>query len=306
MRTLVIGTRGSRLALAQANLIMEAIRLRHPEVRCEIKIIQTTGDKFLTETFDKIGGKGVFVKEIESALLEKEIDIAVHSMKDLPTEEHGQLTLAAVTEREDPRDVLVSHKDYWLATLPKGALIGTSSVRRRSQLLYFRPDLKFEPIRGNVNTRLGKMRDQGLDGVVLAYAGLKRLNMEDQVREIISMSICMPAVGQGALGIQVRKEDHHVINLVSFLNHGPTAWAITAERAMLKTLGGGCQVPIGAVAEMKGTEIRLLGMVASVDGKYLLKDSLAGPLSQAAFIGRHLARRLLKKGAGKLLESNRC
>lgn len=306
MKKLVIGTRGSRLARAQANLIMESLRLRHPEICCEIEIIQTTGDKFLNETFDKIGGKGVFVKEIESALLDKDIDIAVHSMKDLPTEEHIQLTLAAVTEREDPRDVLVSHKDYWLATLPKEALIGTSSVRRRSQLLHFRSDLKFEPIRGNVNTRLGKMRDQGLDGVVLAYAGLKRLNMEDQVREIISMSICMPAVGQGALGIQVRKEDDEVINLVSFLNHGPTARAVTAERAMLKTLGGGCQVPIGAFAELKGTEIRLSGMVASTDGKFLLKDSLAGPLSQAAFIGRHLARRLLKKGADKILESNSC
>ncbi len=304
MRTLVIGTRGSRLARAQANLIMDLLQIRYPELCCEVKIIQTTGDKFLNETFDKIGGKGVFVKEIESALLEKEIDIAVHSMKDLPTDEHLELTLAAVTEREDPRDVLVSHKDYWLATLPRDALIGTSSVRRRSQLLHFRPDLKFEPIRGNVNTRLGKMRDQGLDGVVLAYAGLKRLDLEDQVQEIISMNICMPAVGQGALGVQIRKEDNEVMNLASFLNHEPTARAITAERALLKTLGGGCQVPIGAFAELKGTEIRLSGMAASADGRVLLKDSLTGPLSQAAFIGRHLARRLLKKGADKILQDH--
>ncbi|UNC92951.1 hydroxymethylbilane synthase [Candidatus Contubernalis alkaliaceticus] len=306
MKTIVIGTRGSNLARAQANFIMERLKNHYPDLGCEIKIIQTTGDKFLTESFDKMEGKGVFVKEIESALLEREIDIAVHSMKDLPTEEHPDLVLAAITEREDPRDVLVSHKDYWLATLPKEALIGTSSIRRRSQLLHFRPDLKFEPIRGNVNTRLGKMRDQGMDGVILAYAGLKRLGLEDQAREIIPFNICMPAVGQGALGIQLRKDDEEAVKLVSFLNHFSTACTVTAERSMLKTLGGGCQVPIGAFGELKGTEVKLSGLVASPDGKFVLKDSLTGPLTQAAFVGRHLARRLLKKGADKLLKSNRC
>ncbi|RQD72772.1 MAG: hydroxymethylbilane synthase [Candidatus Syntrophonatronum acetioxidans] len=301
MKTLVIGTRGSQLALAQSRLILESLKQIHPFINFEIKIIKTTGDKFLNQSFDKMEGKGFFVKEIEEALLNMEIDLAVHSMKDLPTEEAKGLKVVAVTEREDPRDVLVSSEDYWLATLPRGAVIGTSSVRRKAQLLNYRPDLKFKPVRGNVNTRLRKMKEGEVDAIILAYSGLKRLSLEKEIREVIPMEVCMPAVGQGALGIQVRTDDEEINRITYSLNHYPTERAIAAERAMLKYLGGGCHVPVGAYGALKSTEVSLWGVVASTDGKFFLRDVLSGPISDAAFIGRHLARRLLKKGAEKYM-----
>lgn len=301
MKKLVIGTRGSKLALAQSNFILESLKRLRPEIDYELKVIETTGDKFLTYTFEKFEGKGIFVKEIENALLNGEIDVAVHSMKDLPTEEHVELKIAAVTEREDPRDVLLSSHDFWLATLPRGAVIGTSSIRRKAQFLNFRPDLKFEPLRGNIHTRIRKMKDMKLDAVVLAYAGLKRIGLEKEIKEIIPLEICMPAAGQGALGAQIRMGDREIESIVSELNHYPTQKAVVAERAMLKYLGGGCRFPIGVFGEPEGTQIKLSGLVASPDGRGCLKDFLTGPISDAAFIGRHLARKLLKKGAGKLL-----
>ncbi|RQD75802.1 MAG: hydroxymethylbilane synthase [Candidatus Syntrophonatronum acetioxidans] len=304
MKTLVIGTRGSQLALAQARFVLESLKQIYPHLSFEVKIIKTTGDKFLNQSFDKMEGKGFFVKEIEDALLNKEIDLAVHSMKDLPTEEEKRLKIVAVTEREDPRDVLVSREDYWLVTLPRGAVIGTSSVRRKAQLLYYRPDLKFKPVRGNINTRLRKMGESQVDAIILAYSGLKRLSLEKEIREILPMEMCMPAAGQGALGIQVRTDDENASSIARSLNHYPTERAIAAERAMLKYLGGGCHVPIGAYGELKSTEVRLWGVVASTDGRFCLRDVLSGPISDAAFIGRHLARRLLKKGAEKYMGTN--
>lgn len=301
MKKLVIGTRGSPLALAQTNLVQEALSGARPDIKWETKIIQTTGDKFLKETFDKIEGKGIFVKEIETALLEGTIDLAVHSMKDLPTQEHPGLLIAAVTEREDSRDVLVSPGEVGLADLSPGMVVGTSSTRRMAQLLNFKPFLKFVPLRGNVNTRLRKMREEKLDAIVLAYAGLKRVGLEREIREVIPLEVILPAVGQGALGIQVRAGDRQTRLIVSELNHFPTQKAISAERAMLKQLGGGCQVPIGAHSELRGKELKLVGLVASPDGRGSLKDYLSGPISDAEFIGRHLARRLLKKGAGRFI-----
>jgi len=301
MKTLVVGTRGSQLALAQSNYIIDALKRVKPDINWELKIIKTTGDKFLNETFEKLEGKGLFVKEIESALVKKEIDLAVHSMKDLPSEEDDALKIAAVTERENPRDVLVSNKDHFLSSLPRGAVVGTSSVRRKAQLLNVRPDLQFSPIRGNVNTRLRKMKELELDAIILAYAGLKRLDLLKEMKELISVKICTPAVGQGALGIQIRSDDKGTESIVSLLNHDATQKAITAERGLLQCLGGGCSVPMGAYAELEDSVVKLRGMVCSPDGSLCLKDYQVGPVSDAAMVGRQLAERLLGKGAKKLI-----
>ncbi len=301
MKTVVIGTRGSQLALAQSNYIIDELKKFNPAINWELKVIQTTGDKFLKETFAKLEGKGLFVKEIESALLMKEIDLAVHSMKDLPSEEDEALKIAAITERENPRDVLVSCKGYYLSSLPRGAAVGTSSVRRKAQLLNVRPDLQFNPIRGNVNTRLRKMKELELDAVILAYAGLKRLDLLREVGELISTEICTPAVGQGALGVQIRSGDKEIESIVSLLNHDATNKAITAERCMLKYLGGGCSVPMGGYAEIEGSQIKLRGMVSSPDGRLCLKDFQTGPVSHADLVGHQLAQRLLEKGAKELI-----
>ncbi len=301
-RELRIGTRGSQLALYQANSVKELLVKRYPDLNVTLVTIKTTGDKIQDAPLAKIGGKGLFVKEIEEALIEKRIDLAVHSIKDLPTELPEGLHLSSITRREDPRDVFISREGRKLKELPKGAKIGTSSLRRQAQLLHFRADLELIPLRGNLDTRLRKLEKLNLDGIVLAMAGVKRLGYESRITEIIPIEISLPAVGQGALGIETRKDDHTVEERTYFLNDPPSAIAISAERAFLKRLGGGCQVPIAAFARVTGSSFHIEGLVATVDGKQMIRHALEGPIDLAASLGIELAEILLERGGKAILE----
>jgi len=300
MNIIRIGTRGSALALAQTQWVKRKLEERYPDLRVEVITIKTSGDRFLTAPIVAIPGKGIFVKEIEEALLKKEIDLAVHSMKDLPTEMTTGLTIAAIPEREDARDVLVSAAQQRLKDLPAGAKIGTGSLRRRAQILHCRHDLSVEPIRGNVDTRLRKMDAGEVDGLVMAAAGLKRLGLEKRVTEYLAEEVCLGAVAQGALALESR-EDDSVIGWVEFLRHPPTMVEVVAERAFLMRLGGGCQLPVGARARFQGKSLRLLGVAADPSGHMLFKEEAEGPADQAEHLGRTLAERLLAMGADKIL-----
>ncbi|MCH8055846.1 MAG: hydroxymethylbilane synthase [Deltaproteobacteria bacterium] len=295
-----IGTRGSALALAQAGWVRRKLEERYPSLRVETVIIKTSGDRFLNTPIKAIGGKGIFVKEIEEALLRREIDLAVHSMKDIPTEIPSGLTVAAIPEREDPRDVLVSLDHTPLKDLPTGARIGTGSLRRRAQILHYRSDLSLVPIRGNIDTRLKKADRGEVDALVMASAGLRRIGREDRVTEYLSPEICLSAVAQGAMGLESRDGDP-VVEKVAFLHHLPTAIGVLAERGFLRQLGGGCQIPVGAVAWVGGERIRLMGVVADVDGQKLLRGEISGSTEEAEKLGQELAGRLLKEGADEIL-----
>jgi hydroxymethylbilane synthase len=273
---------------------------RHPGARIEIVTIKTSGDRFLNTPTKAIGGKGIFVKEIEEALLGSEIDLAVHSMKDLPTEIPRGLTVAAIPEREDARDVLVSSSHSSLMDLPSGARVGTGSLRRRAQLLHYRPDLSVAPIRGNIDTRLRKLERGEVDALVLAAAGLKRIGQESRVSEYLPAEICLGAVAQGALGIESRDKDP-VMEDLAFLHHLPTASEVLAERAFLSYLGGGCQIPVAARAWVDGDRIKLIGVVADPEGRKLFREEISGPAHIAERLGRELAERLLKSGADEVL-----
>ncbi len=264
--------------------------------------IKTTGDKILDSPLAKIGGKGLFVKEIEEALLSGMVDLAVHSMKDVPTALPAGLHLKAITEREDPRDVLVSKDGTTLKELPEGAHIGTSSLRRQCQLWHIRRDLKISTLRGNLDTRLRKLRQGLYDAIVLAGAGMKRLGFEDHVTEYIPKDVMLPAIGQGALGIETRVSDGFINELVTFLDHRETSVSVRAERAFLERLEGGCQVPIAAHATVEEGRIRLSGLVGTVDGRTIYKDSTEGSLDGAEGLGMELAERLLSMGADRVLE----
>jgi len=261
-----IATRGSKLALWQANHIREAIEKEHGAT-VEILNVKTTGDKILDAPLSKVGGKGLFVKEIEEAILEGRADLAVHSLKDVPTKLPDGLGLTAYTQREDARDALISGDGKGLADLPEGARIGSSSLRRQCQLLKVRPDLLITSLRGNLDTRLRKVEEGRYDAIILAAAGMKRLGWEDRISEFIPADILLPAIGQGALGIECRADDKQVIDLISFLDHHDTSVAVRAERAFLARLEGGCQVPIAAYGEVDGNMLRLRGLVGSLDGK---------------------------------------
>lgn len=302
MSVIRIGTRGSALAMTQAGWVRKKLEEKYPAGRVEMVIIKTSGDRFLDTPVQSVGGKGIFVKEIEEALLRKEIDLAVHSMKDLPTEIPAGLTLAAIPEREDPRDALVSVEQRPLKDLPSGARIGTGSLRRRAQILHYRPDLSVLPIRGNIDTRLKKLDRGEVDALLMALAALKRMGWEDKASEYLSPEICLSAVAQGALGLESRDEDW-VKEQVAFLHHLPTALEVAAERAFLGRLGGGCHAPVGARAWMVGEKIRLLGMVADVDGRQLLREEISGSVEEAEELGDRLADRLLRKGANEILTS---
>lgn len=295
---LKIGSRGSALALAQADWVKR--KLEQTGLKVEITVIKTSGDRFVDRTIQSLGGKGIFTKEIEDALLSGTIDLAVHSMKDLPTELPKGLAIAAVPQREDARDVLVSRENIPLKDLPKGAQLATGSLRRRSQILNYRSDLTMIPIRGNVDTRLQKLFDQGLDAIVLAAAGLKRLGREDRITEYLTPEICLSAVAQGALAIETR-DDGPSRQSVAFLHHDPSFTEVTAERAFLRKLGGGCHVPVAARAFMEGELLNIMGMVAEPDGRRLCRDRIAGPKEQAAALGTELADRLIRAGAGEML-----
>jgi hydroxymethylbilane synthase len=296
---LVIASRGSPLALWQARWVQEQLAALGEDSR--IEIIKTTGDKITSVPLNLVGAKGLFTKEIEDALLEGRADLAVHSLKDLPTELPVGLMLAAIPAREDPRDAIVGIP---IANLPKNAKVGTSSLRRAAQLRRLRPDLRIEPLRGNLDTRLRKL-DQGhhYDAIMLAVAGLNRLGLQDRIAEIVSPDIVCPAVGQGALAIEAAIGAGPLSALWEKLDDRLTRAAITAERALLAALGGGCQVPIGALGTVAGGTLHLRGIVVSPDGLRSVRDSLEGPLAEAAEIGRRLGEALLAAGGGRILES---
>ena len=300
MKSIRIGTRGSALALAQTEWVKQKLEERYPGLRVQLVTIRTSGDRFLSAPIKAIGGKGIFVKEIEEALLRRRIDLAVHSMKDLPTEITAGLTIAAVPEREDARDVLVSAAHSTLRELPAGARIGTGSLRRRAQILHYRPDLSVAPIRGNIDTRLRKLDRGEVDALVMAAAGLKRIGQGSRVSEYLSAEICLGAVAQGALGIESRENDP-VAEEIAFLHHLPTALEVLAERAFLSYLGGGCQIPVGARAEINRDSMRLAGVVADPDGRRLYRQEISGSAEEAEHLGQELAARMLASGADEVL-----
>jgi len=297
-----IGTRGSQLALFQANWVKDQLVHAHPDLNVTLIKIKTTGDKIQDAPLAKIGGKGLFVKEIEEALLQKRIDLAVHSIKDIPTEFPKGLHLSVITKREDPRDVLISKDGKTLKDLSQNAKIGTSSLRRQAQLLHFRSDFELIPLRGNLDTRLKKLKTMNLDAIILALAGVKRLGLEEKITEIIPPEISLPAIGQGALGIETRMDDHAVEGQIRFLNDRDSFIAITAERAFLKKLEGGCQVPIAAFARIVGTTLQIDGLVGTIDGKRLIRHHVEGPIEKAESLGVELADILLGKGAKEILD----
>jgi hydroxymethylbilane synthase len=296
-----IGTRGSKLALVQSHWVKERIETTHPDVRVELVTIKTTGDTILDSPLSKVGGKGLFVKEIEDALLQGGIHLAVHSMKDVPALLPEPLTLTAYPEREDPRDAMISLHYPSLDQLPEGGRVGTSSLRRSSQVLQRRPDLRVETLRGNVDTRLRKLDEGSYDAIILAVAGLNRFGLGHRVTEVIPTAWMLPAVGQGALGIEVRREDRETRRHLDFLDHEPTKEAVLAERAFLKELEGGCQVPIGALAVLEGDDLRLEGMVAKLDGSEVIRQMLRGDRRKAEEIGVALAKAILSAGGKRIL-----
>ena len=299
---IIIGSRGSQLALWQANWVKSELERLHSNADIDIRIIATSGDIIQDVPLAKIGGKGLFVKEIEEALLANEIDLAVHSMKDVPMELPTQLGISVITKRENPLDALISKNGEKLADLPQGATIGTSSLRRSSQLLKYRGDFKIHPLRGNVDTRLRKVEEGKYDAILLASAGLNRLGWANRITEEISHDILLPAMGQGALGIETRLDDTKIYDLISTLNHEQTHYAVSAERSLVGRLDGGCQVPIGAYARVEKGLITLKGLVASLDGEIIYKLENVGPVDDAINIGQELGAQLLKMGANEILE----
>jgi hydroxymethylbilane synthase len=305
---LIIGSRGSKLALWQAEWVKAKILALYPQASVRIEIIKTTGDVMKTEPLKIIGGKGVFTKELEEALLDERIDVAVHSLKDLPTIVPEGLHITAITEREDPRDALVLRhhgpviENPSIATLREGAVVGTSSPRRLVQLKHLRADLRIKELRGNVDTRLRKLDAGDYDAVILASAGLRRLGFESRISAAIPPEEMLPAVGQGALGIETRVIDAETIELVSPLNDMQTRAACTAERAMLRALGGGCQMPIAGHATTRAGQLRLEGLVAGLDADVIIREAIEGEISEAQTLGRTLGTRLLRRGAESLLE----
>ncbi len=300
-RKIKIGSRGSPLALWQANWIKDQLESRNSDIPVEIVIIKTSGDKIQDVPLAKIGGKGLFVKELEEALLRKDVDFAVHSMKDMPIKFPFALCIASVTKRENPFDALISRNNIKLNDLPKGAKIGTGSLRRASQLLHYRPDLNLIPLRGNVETRIKKLETEGLDAIILATAGLIRLGWGDKISEIISPEILLPAMGQGAVGIEARKHDVDNQILLADMDDENTHLALDAERAVVTQLEGGCNVPIGAFATIEGNEMTLRGLVASLDGKTLYKKELKGDKVNAVALGNEMGNALLDMGGDKIM-----
>jgi len=301
----VIGTRGSKLALWQAEWVKAELQRLNPGLEIELNKIKTTGDKILDVPLAKVGGKGLFVKEIEEALLKGEADLAVHSMKDVPTEFPEGLYLAVICEREDPRDAFIAQNNQQAAkslkALPQGATIGTSSLRRACQLLSKRPDLKIAQLRGNLETRFRKLDEGQFDAMILAAAGVKRLGWQQRISEIIEPAISLPAIGQGAVGIECRINDEFIKQLIAPLNHTETSICVRAERALLKRLQGGCQVPIAAYATIQGDRLVMDGLVGSVTGDQIIREHLEGKIEDAETIGVTLGEKLLSKGADKIL-----
>jgi hydroxymethylbilane synthase len=310
MKEIVIGSRGSKLALWQSEWVKARLEALDPEVKVRIEIIKTQGDVRLDVPLSTIGGQGAFTKELEVALLDRRVDVAVHSLKDLPTITPEGLSITATPEREDPRDALVlragsAGQENSLQGLADGAVVGTSSLRRIAQLKHLRPDVQIKDLRGNVDTRLRKLDEGEYDALILASAGLRRLGFGERISAAIEPGEMLPAVGQGSLGIETRTDDTETNALVARLDDPRTRAAVLAERALLRSLGGGCQVPIAAHATVEGDRLKLDGLVAALDGSQVLRDGLEGDAGDASRVGEALATRLLERGAGELLgESN--
>ena len=296
-----IATRGSPLALWQAQHVAERLEALHPQLKVSLLEMKTRGDKLLDAPLAKVGGKGLFVKELEAGLLDGRADLAVHSLKDVPVELPDGLELALVMEREDPRDAFVSGRYAGLAEMPSGARVGTSSLRRQAQLRAAYPGLEIDWLRGNVNTRLAKLDSGEFDAIILAAAGLKRLGFGERIRAELEPEECLPAIGQGVLGLEIRSDDEQLRRLIAPLAHAETATRIAAERAFNETLAGGCQVPIACYAELDGEQIRVRGLVGEPDGSRILRAERRGAGADARQLGEELARELLQRGADEIL-----
>ncbi len=303
VETIRIGTRGSQLALTQSSNVRDALQALHPQLRVELVVIKTTGDKIVDVPLAQVGGKGLFVKEIEDGLLSGEVDLAVHSMKDVPSELPEGLIIGAVPVREDPRDVLAAREARSLAELRTGAKVGTSSLRRMAQVLRDRPDVTVESLRGNLDTRLRKLEEGLYDAVILAAAGLHRMGWRNRISGYLDPVRFVPAIGQGAIGIEVRRNDARIREIVSVLHDRDAAMALEAERGFLAELEGGCQVPIGGHARVIGGEVEFTGIVCSLDGKQQYGETRRGPVGQAGALGKDLARALLDAGARTILDA---
>lgn len=304
-RTIIIGTRGSKLALWQAEKVKAVLEEKFPEEKFELKIIQTKGDKILDVALSKIGDKGLFTKELEVAMLNNEADLVVHSLKDMPTELPEGFQLTAVLERANFRDALVSKDGRKLSELTENDVIATSSLRRKAGLLKINPNFKIVDIRGNVNTRLQKMADGHCDAMIMAAAGLQRLGLHQHITEVLEPEVMIPAVSQGVIGIETRIDTPKINQLVAQINHSQTWQTIEAERAYMRALNGGCQVPVGCYSTIDGDQIKLIGFVASVDSSQYLTETIEGSLSQGAELGNKLAQSLIDKGATEILDNIR-
>lgn len=297
-----IGTRTSQLALAQALWVRNRISNRYPDTKVEIVKIKTRGDRIIDRPLSSIGGKGLFVKEIEEALQRVDIDVAVHSLKDVPAEIPNNLHIGIIPEREDPHDVIISRNNIMLDRLPQRSSIGTSSLRRTAQLLHYRPDLNVIPLRGNLDTRLRKLHTEDLQAIVIAAAGLRRVGLSERITQSLPIGVMVPAIGQGALGLELRRDDHKVKSFLTFLDHYPTRIAIEAERSFLRELRGGCELPVGAHAMLDGKVVHLDALVASPDGKRVFRNSMEGTADEAGLIGARLAKMLLGSGAQQIID----
>ena len=302
--TIIIGTRGSRLALRQADMVSSEIS-RHFSGEIKIETIKTTGDRILDSPLSRIGQSGIFVREIELALQEGRIDLAVHSLKDMPSELPQGLMIAGVLKREDPRDAFISLTHPTLEELTKDAVVATSSLRRRAQIMHLRPGITVVDIRGNVDTRIRKLQEGLADASVMALAGLRRMGMESHISEILSPDVMLPAAGQGCIAIETRSGDGAIVEMVRKISHERDFAAVTAERALMRKLEGGCQVPIGVLAEVSGDEITLRAMVASLDGETLLRETRKGALESPGELGTRTAEELIGKGADRILQEIR-
>ena len=299
---LKIGTRGSKLALIQTNYVVNILKIIIPETVIDIRIIKTSGDIMQDVSLLKIGGQGVFVKEIEDALLSRKIDLAVHSMKDVPGEIPEELMFAAILPREDVRDVLVSRNNIKMEFMPRGAKIGTGSQRRGAQIKAIMPDVNIVPLRGNIDTRLKKIETENLTGVILAAAGMKRVGLTEKITQFLPVETMLPAVGQGALGLQIRKDDADLVKICARMNDTATAAEVAAERSFLRGLGGGCLLPIAALGKLDGQRLSLEGMIAAPNGTTVIREKISGSKEDAEELGKKLAEIILEKGGKRLLD----
>ncbi len=304
MRDLILGSRGSALALWQSEHISALLRKAYPGLSVRIEIIKTLGDKILDAPLSKVGDKGLFTKELERALLDGTIDLAVHSLKDLPTLLPEGCMIGAITQREDPHDVFIAHPSLSVASfddLPQGSTVATGSLRRASQMLAWRPDLTIVDIRGNLNTRMAKLESSDWAGMILARAGVKRLGWEDRIAGVIPFDVMLPAVGQGALGIEIREGDSELEGLLRIVHHEETALAVRAERAYLRHLEGGCQVPIGTLATHEHAHVKLEAFIGSLDGRRTVRDAATGSADDPELLGTSLAGKMLEAGGREIL-----